>query len=123
MGDILNFEDRHIGISAEARTAMLKKVGAASLDDLVRQVIPDNIQFQESIFDLEALSEHEYLEFITEKSQNTKVYRSLIGQGYYATHTPSVTPRNTFENHGWCPQTPPSQAELAHGRPAAPLIC
>src|SRR5690625_6903318 len=109
MGDILNFEDRHIGISAEARTAMLKKVGAASLDDLVRQVIPENIQFQESIFDLEALSEHEYLEFIKEKSQNNKVYRSLIGQGYYGTHTPSVIRRNIFENPGWYTQYTPYQ--------------
>lgn|SRR5690625_74672 len=122
MGDILNFEDRHIGISAEARTAMLKKVGAASLDDLVRQVIPENIQFQESIFDLEALSEHEYLEFIKEKSQNNKVYRSLIGQGYYGTHTPSVIRRNIFENPGWYTQYTPYQAEISQGRLEALFI-
>lgn len=122
MGDILNFEDRHIGISAEDRNAMLKKIRASSLDELVRQVIPEDIQLKESLFDLEALSEYEYLELIRKKSQNNKIYRSLIGQGYYGTHTPSVIRRNIFENPGWYTQYTPYQAEISQGRLEALFI-
>lgn len=118
----MKFEDRHIGISEKETKEMLEKAGASSLDDLVRQVIPQDIQLSESSFRLEALSEFQYLELIRKIGQKNKLYRSLIGQGYYGTYTPSVIRRNIFENPGWYTQYTPYQAEISQGRLEALFI-
>lgn len=122
MEQLLNFEDRHIGISEKEKEEMLQTIGVSSLEDLVRRVIPDDILLSEFSFDLEALSEQEYLGMIREISLKNKVYRSLIGQGYYGTHTPSVIRRNIFENPGWYTQYTPYQAEISQGRLEALFI-
>ena len=37
------FIQRHIGITEKEQTQMLKDLGLSSLDELVRQVVPDSI--------------------------------------------------------------------------------
>lgn len=113
---LINFENRHIGISASELKDMVSELGISSADQLVLDVIPMNIQGERMSLKLDALTEFQYLELIREKSRKNKVLRSLIGQGYYDTHTPSVIRRNIFENPGWYTQYTPYQSEISQGR-------
>lgn len=113
---LINFENRHIGISTSDLTEMVAALGISSADQLVHDVIPLNILSDRMTLKLDALTEFKYLELIREKSAKNNVYRSLIGQGYYDTHTPSVIRRNIFENPGWYTQYTPYQSEISQGR-------
>ncbi len=113
---LINFENRHIGISAADLPEMLATLEVDSVDDLVHRVIPEDILTSQMSLKLDALTEFQYLELIRDKSSRNKVFRSLIGQGYYDTHTPSVIRRNIFENPGWYTQYTPYQSEISQGR-------
>ena len=64
----------------------------------------------------EGKSEFEALNELKEIMGKNISKRSLIGQGYYDTITPSVILRNVFENPAWYTQYTPYQAEIAQGR-------
>ena len=113
---LINFENRHIGISSSDLAEMVALLKVSSADQLVHDVIPMSILNDRMTLKLESLTEFQYLEMIREKSNKNKVYRSLVGQGYYDTHTPSVIRRNIFENPGWYTQYTPYQSEISQGR-------
>ncbi|MBL7732169.1 MAG: aminomethyl-transferring glycine dehydrogenase [Chitinophagaceae bacterium] len=110
------FLPRHIGPHEADTQKMLKKTGAASLEQLISQTVPASIRMEQPLNLPSAMSEHEYLKHIKEVSLKNKVYTSYIGQGYYDTITPSVILRNIFENPGWYTQYTPYQAEISQGR-------
>ncbi len=111
------FVQRHIGTSdPQIVREMLDVVHAESLDQLIRETVPEPIRTQRALRIPDAMSEQEYLRHIAALAEKNQVFRSYIGLGYYGTHTPSVIRRNVFENPGWYTQYTPYQAEISQGR-------
>lgn len=114
--DTQNLAPRHIGISEEESKVMLREVGASSLDELIKQTIPENILLKEPMDLPEPLSERAYAEHINFLASKNQVFTSYIGQGWYDTSTPAVILRNVFENPVWYTSYTPYQAEVSQGR-------
>ncbi len=111
-----DFVKRHIGPSIEQQTQMLSDLGLSSLDELVRKIVPDSILLRGDNKLPDGCSEQEALTELKEIANQNKVKRSLIGQGYYGTITPTVILRNVFENPSWYTSYTPYQAEISQGR-------
>lgn len=111
-----SFQQRHIGPTPNDIEAMLRTIGAASLDDLIAQTIPASIR-QAKTLDLgPALSETEALDKMREIANQNQIFTSLIGMGYYGTHLPGVIQRNILENPAWYTAYTPYQPEISQGR-------
>jgi glycine dehydrogenase len=106
---------RHIGPSPSEMEAMLKVVGAASLNDLIDQTVPAAIR-QSIPLGWAPLSEHDLLARMRQVAGRNKMMTSLIGQGYYGTVTPPAIQRNILENPAWYTAYTPYQPEIAQGR-------
>jgi len=110
------FIQRHIGPSEKEQTQMLDDLGLSSIDELVRQIVPDSILLRGDNKLPDGCSEQEALTELKELAGKNRVTRSLIGQGYYGTITPPVIQRNVFENPAWYTSYTPYQAEISQGR-------
>ena len=110
------FVSRHIGPRAADLDAMLKAVGAPSLDALIGQAVPASIRLDRPLALPEAESEHAFLGRLRGIAAKNQVFRSYIGMGYANAITPAVVLRNVFENPGWYTPYTPYQAEIAQGR-------
>jgi len=110
------FIQRHIGITETEQAQMLKDLGLSSLEELVREVVPTSILLRGDNNLPEPCSEQQALEELKEIAEHNIVKRTLIGQGYYGTITPSVILRNVFENPAWYTSYTPYQAEISQGR-------
>lgn len=109
------FADRHIGPRRADVEKMLATIGAASLDGLISETVPDSI-LDTSLHLPDALSEPGVVERLGELASRNRVVPSLIGLGYYDTITPSVIQRNVLENPAWYTAYTPYQAEISQGR-------
>jgi len=110
------FVARHIGPNEHVIAGMLAAVGTASLTTLVSETVPATIRLQRPLDLPPPLTEHAALARLAAIAAKNVVKKSLIGQGYYGTHTPPVVLRNVFENPGWYTAYTPYQAEIAQGR-------
>jgi glycine dehydrogenase len=110
------FADRHIGSSPEEVADMLHVVGAATMDEFVRRVVPDPIRLDEPLPLPPALTEVEVLDRLREHAELNTVATSMIGMGYYGTVTPPVLLRNVLENPAWYTAYTPYQPEISQGR-------
>jgi len=114
-----SFIPRHIGPSESEQAAMLSTLGYASRAALIDAVVPANIRRKDTM-DLgpfvEPRSEEEALATLKALASKNKVMKSMIGQGYYGTHTPKVILRNIFENPAWYTAYTPYQPEISQGR-------
>jgi len=110
------FSLRHIGIREEDLPHMLKTIGVESLDQLIRETLPDDIRLKEALPLEEAMSENECLTHLQELSEKNQIFKTYIGLGYHESLLPSVIKRNVLENPGWYTAYTPYQAELAQGR-------
>ena len=114
--DFERFQSRHIGPDAGDTSAMLKAVGATSLDALMDEAIPACIRLKQPLNLADGQSEHHFLKELSAVAARNQIARSFIGYGYYDTVTPSVILRNVLENPGWYTPYTPYQAEIAQGR-------
>ena len=111
-----DFIRRHIGPSEEAVAAMLRVVGASSLDDLTAKTVPASILEKSAPATGEPVTEQEALAKLAAIAAKNKICRSLIGLGYYDTILPNVILRNVLQNPGWYTAYTPYQPEISQGR-------
>ena len=110
------FDDRHIGPRPEDVELMLAKVGYASIDELIEDVVPAPTRYYQPLKLSKPRTESEMLADLRQIAFQNQVFRSFIGMGYYNCITPPVIQRNILENPGWYTAYTPYQAEIAQGR-------
>ena len=112
----MDFAQRHIGPAGADQARMLEAVGYASLDELTEAALPAGIAAGEPL-DLPApLTEDEAARRASPAGGLNTVATSMIGLGYYGTHTPAVIRRNVLENPAWYTAYTPYQPEISQGR-------
>ena len=116
------FAQRHIGPREQDIKAMLEVLGVNSMEELVKQTVPENILLKEDLKMDAPMGENEYLAHLKEMVTKNKNFRSMIGCGYYGTGVLPVIIRNIFENPCWYTSYTPYQAEISQGRLEALLI-
>jgi glycine dehydrogenase len=114
--DSERFQSRHIGPDEAERDAMLKVIGAPSMEALIDEAIPARIRLTAPLDLPDGQSEYQFLRDLRAIAAQNRVFRSYIGLGYYDCITPSVILRNVLENPGWYTPYTPYQAEIAQGR-------
>jgi glycine dehydrogenase len=113
---LADYPQRHIGPTAQETEAMLKTIGASSIQALVERTVPAGIRRSKPMRTGEALSERDQLANMRRLGTLNKTFRSYIGLGYHGTVTPSPIQRNVLENPGWYTAYTPYQAEISQGR-------
>ncbi|MEB2786218.1 aminomethyl-transferring glycine dehydrogenase [Algoriphagus persicinus] len=116
LSNAVKFESRHNGPTDLEITAMLEKIGASTLEELINQTVPKSIQLERPLDLPAAKLESEFLKGFKKLASKNKVFKSFIGLGYYDTLVPGVILRNVLENPGWYTAYTPYQAEIAQGR-------
>ncbi|NDV85444.1 aminomethyl-transferring glycine dehydrogenase [Aurantimonas aggregata] len=107
---------RHIGPSPAEMEAMLKVVGADSLDAFINSTVPASIRQKAPLEWGPAMTERQALDALRETADMNRNLVSLIGQGYHGTITPPVIQRNILENPAWYTAYTPYQPEISQGR-------
>jgi glycine dehydrogenase len=110
------FLPRHIGPNAAEQSEMLKAVGYDDLESFISDVVPESIRMRSALTFGEARSESAVIAELRELADRNQVLTSLIGCGYYGTHTPPVIVRNVLENPAWYTAYTPYQPEISQGR-------
>ncbi|TPG60831.1 aminomethyl-transferring glycine dehydrogenase [Ewingella americana] len=110
------FIGRHIGPSSQQQQQMLETVGADSLNALIQQIVPVDIQLPGPPAVGDAVTEHQALAELKAIASQNQRYKSYIGMGYTAVLMPPVIQRNMLENPGWYTAYTPYQPEVSQGR-------
>ena len=111
-----HFAERHIGARPEHLRRMLDVVGYADLDALTAAAVPASIRLDSPLDLPAAATEPEVLARLHQLAGRNTVGRSMIGLGYYGTHTPGVIRRNVLESPSWYTAYTPYQPEISQGR-------
>jgi glycine dehydrogenase len=112
----LDFPSRHIGPDAAEQARMLSTLGYSDLDSFTADVVPEVIRWHEGLSLPAGSSEPEALDELRALAARNTVAVSMIGLGYYGTHTPGVILRNITENPAWYTAYTPYQPEISQGR-------
>ena len=110
------FVNRHNGPNENDVKAMLSKIGAKSVDELIDQTIPAAIRLKKPLNLAVGMTEYNYHKHLRVIASKNKVFKTYIGLGYSNTIIPPVVQRNVLENPGWYTAYTPYQAEIAQGR-------
>jgi glycine dehydrogenase len=111
-----DFADRHLGPDVADVDTMLGVVGHGSLESLMAAAVPESIRVTQPLGLQRVASEPEALASLRAVAERNQVVTSLIGTGYYGTHTPQVIARNILENPAWYTAYTPYQPEISQGR-------
>ncbi|MEI8231634.1 MAG: aminomethyl-transferring glycine dehydrogenase, partial [Actinomycetes bacterium] len=111
-----DFKYRHIGPNESDQKDMLTALGYQSLQELLDAALPDAIKFKGDSKLPESISEADAIAELRKIASKNRITTSLIGQGYYNTHTPAVIKRNVLENPSWYTAYTPYQPEISQGR-------
>ena len=112
------FSARHLGADSSQEALMLSALGYSSLDELMDQAVPGHLRqaaVAAGIFP-DPASEAEALAELREIASHNTPRHSMIGLGYYNTHTPAVIRRTVLENPSWYTAYTPYQPEISQGR-------
>ena len=107
---------RHIGPRELETNKMLASIEVESLEELLKQTIPEEIRLKSPLSLPKGISENKFLSELQSLSDENKLFETYIGLGYNPTHTPAVIQRNILENPGWYTAYTPYQAEISQGR-------
>ena len=110
------FVARHIGPNTAEQVEMCAAIGVPDRAALISQTVPAAIRLPADLPLGEPMTEHAALAKLKASADKNQIKKSLIGLGYYGTHTPPVIQRNVLENPGWYTAYTPYQAEIAQGR-------
>ncbi|MBW8173283.1 aminomethyl-transferring glycine dehydrogenase [Ornithinimicrobium sp. Arc0846-15] len=113
---LADFVGRHIGPRGDELTMMLNVVGYDSLEALIDAAVPAGIKTETGLGMPAASSEQVVIDELHQLGQRNQVLTSMIGLGYYGTHTPAVVRRNILENPAWYTAYTPYQPEISQGR-------
>ncbi|PCE65415.1 aminomethyl-transferring glycine dehydrogenase [Salinivibrio sp. YCSC6] len=111
-----DFIARHNGPDTNQQNAMLAAINATSLEHLIEETVPADIRLPKPLNLSAPKSETQMLAELSNIAAQNTIKRSLIGQGYYHTHTPPPILRNVLENPGWYTAYTPYQPEISQGR-------
>ena len=85
---------RHIGATEDEQIKMLNTVGYKSLDELMKNTVPEKILLKDNLKIDAPLSENDALKKLKSISKKNKIFKNFIGMGYYNSLTPNVILRN-----------------------------
>ena len=113
-----NFVSRHIGPNEDQQNKMLSDLGLSNIDELVKEIVPEDILLGEDSLDglPDGCSEYEASEELNKIVEENEIKRSLFGFGYYGCETPAPIQRHVLENPMWYTSYTPYQAEISQGR-------
>ncbi|HWC22542.1 MAG TPA: aminomethyl-transferring glycine dehydrogenase [Flexivirga sp.] len=114
--ELPDFPSRHIGPTDDDVSSMLGLLGYSTMEDLLATAVPAGIRAAEALAVEAAPSEPAVIEELRAKADRNQVLTSMIGLGYYGTHTPAVVRRNILENPAWYTAYTPYQPEISQGR-------
>ncbi len=110
------FAARHIGPGPDEQRRMLDTVGYGSVEELMDAAMPEVIRWHGTLDLPPAATEPEVLAELRALAARNRVAVSMIGLGYYGTHTPGVIRRTVLENPAWYTAYTPYQPEISQGR-------
>ena len=110
------FAGRHIGLDDAAYAQMLDLLGYPSIDALRADAAPASILALSLDGLPDAAAEPAVAAELRALAGSNEVLSSMIGLGYYGTHTPPVVRRGVLENPAWYTAYTPYQPEISQGR-------
>ncbi|MDR0433225.1 MAG: aminomethyl-transferring glycine dehydrogenase [Bifidobacteriaceae bacterium] len=115
------FITRHLGLSASDRDVIGQRLGLAPGESIVDRALPPTLRTPLPTLP-PPLPEPAALDKLrTMTSLNTQVI-SMIGMGYYRSHSPAVLRRAILDNPAWYTAYTPYQPEISQGRLEALLV-
>ena len=85
----LAFIRRHIGPSDNDQTLMLETCQASSIDELIKETVPESILLEKPIDLQPAQDESSALKSMRAIAEKNQLMQNHIGMGYYPVETPN----------------------------------